>query len=123
MKKLISISLIVLLGLFQACKEEVMCTEEFRAVGISVIGDSLTNFYTVRNSNLDTIKFPNNIEYSSNHWYPVLDDNYQSKIANSQESFKFIGEINDTIVVNEVYVINADDCHINKVSGKSEVVL
>lgn len=119
---IIFLSPIIFGGLIPSCKQEIMCTQEFRTIGITITGDSLTDFYTIRNSNSDTIRFSTGVDpYSL--CYPVLDDSYTSKIANSQESFTFIGEINDTIVVNERYVIKADYCHIDKVSGKSEVSL
>ena len=44
-------------------------------------------------------------------------------IANSQESFRFIGEMNDTVVVNEIFIIKADECDVDKISGKREVNL
>jgi len=104
----------------QSCKEEIACTEEFRTVSIKVTGDTLTDFYTIRISNSDTIRIPAD-GYPDAYTYPVLNDNYQSVIANSQESFTFIGKINDTVVVNEAFVISADNCHIDKVSGKNGV--
>lgn len=122
MSKIICCFLIVVSFFIQSCKnKEVNCTEEFRTVGVTVTGDSLTDFYTIRISNSDTIRIV--VDYPNNQWYPVLDDNYQNKIANSQESFRFIGEINDTIVVNEDFIIRADQCHISKVSGKEVVNL
>ena len=105
-----------------ACQQETVCTTEFRSIGIRVLGDSLTDFYTVRTSTLDTIRRSTTLE-SRTHLYVVLDDTYQSRIANTQEQFTFIGKINNHIVVNEAYVIKADGCHIDKVSGKSEVQL
>lgn len=120
--KLIILCPIILAALFQSCKEETACTEEFRTIGITITGDSLTDFYTIRISNSDTIRISLD-GYPNNQTYPILNDSYQSVIANSQESFNFIGEFNDTFVVNEVFVISADNCHIDKVSGKSEVSL
>lgn len=122
MRKLIILAPLLLCGIFQSCKEEAVCTEEFRTIGITIIGDSLTDFYTIRNSSLDTIRLSNYMDPFDNY-YPVLDDNYTPILGNSQESFTFIGERNDTIVVHEQYIIKADDCHIDKVSGKNEVIL
>jgi hypothetical protein len=102
---------------------DVNCTEEFRMIGMIVTRDSLTDFYTVRVSVSDTIRFQGNIGYPENNWYPVLDDNYQSKISGSQDTFRFIGETNDTIVVDENFVIKADACHISKVSGADSIIL
>ncbi len=117
--------LIILWGIFPSCKEkeDVPCTMEFRTIGITVTGDSLTDYYTIRLFSADTLRFIYGNPFIGNHWYPVLDDNYQSKIANTQENFRFIGKIKDSVVVNEPFIIKADACHIDKVSGKTEVVL
>ena len=125
MKIKIVFSLIFLSGILLSCdkNEQVGCTLEFRTIGVTVTGDSLTDFYTLRIPNSDTIRLSAIGFYPYKKWYPVLDDNYQSKIANTQESFRFIGKINDTIVVNETFIIKADACHIEKVSGRSEVGL
>ncbi len=111
---------------FYSCKEEdkpIMCTEEFRTVGINVNGDSLTNYYTIRPFNNDTILPTNSFQGVYENYYVVLDDSYRANIANKQETFIFIGFINDSIVVNEEFIIKADDCHIEKVSGKETVNL
>ncbi|MFZ4400208.1 MAG: hypothetical protein ACOYO1_09250 [Bacteroidales bacterium] len=125
MNKLNIFLLTILFAFILSCnhKDEVACTQEFRTIGITVTGDSLTDFYTIRLSTSDTLRFIYGNPFIENHWYPVLDDNYQSKIANSQESFRFVGEINDSMVVNETFIIKADACHIEKVSGRTEVSL
>jgi hypothetical protein len=123
MNKIIAFSAILIFILLLACKEsdkEDPCTMEFRTVGITVSGDSLTKYYTVRTSTKDTIINSSGFSILSNY-YVVLDDNYLSKIKNSQDYFNFYGFINDTLVVNEVFLIKADHCHIEKLSGKSEL--
>ena len=55
--------------------------------------------------------------------YVVLTDSYQKNIQNSVENFVFHGLIGDSLVVNEPFVIKADMCHIDYVSGKTEVNL
>ncbi|MEZ5024162.1 MAG: hypothetical protein R2728_13050 [Chitinophagales bacterium] len=117
------LALLFSLSLLFSCNEEdgISCTLEFRTIGLTVIGDSLTDYYTIRRSNNDTIR---SIDFGfEDSYYVVLDDSYQSEIENSQESFEFIGEINDSIVIQETYVITADQCHISKISGPSQVTL
>lgn len=97
-----------------------VCTTEFRSVGLTVSGDSLTDFYTVRLSTSDTIRGSTGVE-SRTHWYLVLDDSYQRTLANRQETFRFIGKKGQLVVVREDYLIAADRCHIRKISGKSEI--
>lgn len=118
---LVRIALVASIGLC-ACQEETVCTTEFRAVVVRVLGDSLTDYYTVRVTNSDTIRYVDSrLEGSTG--YVVLDDSYQSALANKQEQFRFVGEINNVVVVDEEYVVKADECHISKVSGKDEVRL
>jgi hypothetical protein len=118
--------LILLAVLLAACstdanEEEVICTEEFIVIGVKVSGATLSDYYTVRVSNNDTIRFTNNSTYPIGNWYPILDDSYQAILENTQEDFIFYGKINDATVVNEAYIIGADQCHIKKISGASQV--
>jgi hypothetical protein len=101
---------------------EVICTTVFQSVGLKVLGEALTDFYTIRLSTSDTIRRSTGVE-AQTHWYLVLDDSYQPRLANKQESFRFIGKIGQTVVVREDYIIAADQCHINKVSGKDKAQL
>jgi len=124
MNRNLLVVVIILAGLFISCRNhEVNCTEEFRTIGVTVIGDSLSDYYTVRISNSDTIRFTGYGGYPDSQWYPVLDDNIVQEIANTQETFKFIGEINDSIVIYEDYIIRADQCHVSKVSGEDVIQL
>ena len=120
--------LIVALGLMllliTSCKHtpDIACTEEYRFVTITVNGAQLDNFYTIRTSNGDTIRHEQEMGLDSNV-YVVLTDSYQKNIQNSVENFVFHGFIGDSLVVNEPFVIKADQCHITYVSGKTEINL
>lgn len=121
--KLNILSIVLVLTLVQSCKreDESFCTEEFVTVGVTVTGKTLTNFYTIRKSTKDTITL-SPLDNNSNY-YPILDDNYTSKLKDKREYFYFIGEINNEQVINETYLISANDCHIFKVSGKETIKL
>ncbi len=108
--------------LFSNCKNEssTPCTMEFRYITITVHGNVLDDFYTLRTSNGDTIRYAKN-EIPGDSIYIVLNDNYQQSLKNSSDTFIFRGLINDSVVVNEPFVIKADECHIEYVSGKTEV--
>ena len=106
-----------------ACTDEnndqgVICTEEFRSELLSVPGDPLTEFYTVRLSNSDTIRYLGKSDLTPGY-YLVLDDNYKLKLENQQDNFRFIGKRGSKVVVWQDYVFKADKCHITKVSGKN----
>ena len=100
---------------------DIVCTEEFRTIGVTITGGVLDEFYTIRVSNADTIRHSDNQVFEG--FYPVLDDSFHSEIMNSEETFDFVGLIGDQIVVDEEYVIAGDDCHISLVSGKTEIDL
>lgn len=102
-----------------SCVDPISCTEEFRSVSVEVIGGPLDNYYTLRIENGDTLQFGTSIL----PYYPVLDDSFQPPLEGKQEEFQFIGALGDSIVVSEIYLISADECHINKVSGVASVTL
>ncbi len=93
---------------------------EFRYITITVHGNVLDDFYTLRTSNGDTIRYAKN-EIPGDSIYIVLNDNYQQSLKNSSDTFVFRGLINDSVVVNEPFVIKADECHIEYMSGNTEV--
>jgi len=100
---------------------EIICSNEFRTIGLTVTGGRLSDFYTVRESTKDTIRFTESGTYPISRWYPILDDSYQETLKDTEEQFYFYGAIDGTRVVQELYFISADACHIFKVSGKESV--
>lgn len=126
MKKLKVLSLVSLLAVagLSSCddsitRDEVACTMEFRFVTIKVSGEPLTDYYTVRLSTSDTIR-TKHPDSTIDKAYVVLSDNYQKKLENREDTFRFIGK-RASGDVQEDFVISADRCHISKVSGKSEI--
>ena len=117
---LIVVSVLILISCTK--DEEVICSMEYRYISIDVKGGILDDFYTIRKYNGDTIRYEKD-NIIGNNSYIILSDNYQNKIKNKEEIFIFKGYITDSLVVNEQYVIKADECHINYVSGKKEINL
>lgn len=95
---------------------------EWRSVVINVNGPDLDKFFTIRESTGDTIRLPRDNTPGAKT-YPVLTDGYQPILQGRTENFKFKGFINDSLVVNELFVISADQCHINYVSGNTSITL
>lgn len=116
------ISFLVLFFIFNtSCKhKEIACTQEFRMISITVNGNQLSNVYSVRQSNNDTI-FNNQNSVFDDSIYVVLDDNYLPQLKNQTDDFLFIGEIDGQKLVEELFVIKADHCHIEYVSGKTDI--
>ena len=117
---LIVVSILILISCTK--DEEVICTMEYRYISIDVKGGILDDFYTIRKYTGDTIRYEKD-NILGNNSYIILSDNYQNKIKNKEEIFIFKGYITDSLVVNEQYIIKADECHINYVSGKKEINL
>jgi hypothetical protein len=101
--------------------DEIVCSDEFRTIGLTVSGGRLSDFYTIRESTGDTIRFTGSGIYPLSRWYPILDDSYQEILYDTEEQFYFYGEIDGSRVVEELYIIGADACHIFKVTGKESV--
>lgn len=102
-------------------KEPISCEDVFKTVGINVIGPALTDYYTVRISTNDTLRFNSSGWSPNDNYYLVLDDTYTTALRNNHDNFRFIGKVHDTIKVNEIFFIKADECHIEQLSGKSTV--
>ena len=130
MKKIMQIAffLIFLSLIFIHCNKNnsssntIACTMEFRTISIKVLGDTLNYFYTIRVNTGDTIIVNSGTALDS-ETYPVLDDTYLNRFINSTEQFRFVGLKNNIVLVNELFTINADQCHINYVSGNQTVIL
>ncbi len=103
-----------------ACRQQmnIACTEEFRTVAIEISGLTIDSFKRIRLSTNDTIK---NDGFLYENFYPVLTDNYQKKLENQTDSFLFLAWKADSLWLQEPFVIKADYCHIEKVSGKEKV--
>jgi len=116
--------LICLFLFFSSCDDiQNACTNEFRTIGLNVNGQSLSEHYTIRINNNDTLRFENYGFYPTDNYYVVIDDSYHHLLKNQAENFRFIGLINDSVVVNEVYFIKSDGCHVEKLNGVEEVNL
>ncbi len=106
----------------KACSEEVMCTEIFSMVTVQVTdqnGDAvlLDEVYTIRGNNAETIR----PDQQAGGVYVVLDDSYRKKLENQKDDFRFIGMKEGKKVIEEVYSIAADCCHIQKISGNESI--
>lgn len=117
---LIVVSILILISCTK--DEEVICTMEYRYISIDVKGGILDDFYTIRKYTGDTIRNEKD-NIIGNNSYIILSDNYQNKIKNKEEIFIFKGYITDSLVVNEQFIIKADECHIDYVSGNKEINL
>jgi len=121
-RKWLSVGLISFFAVsLSACDWGVSCTEEFRSVLIELTGGEPDDFYTLRSSTGDTLRFPN--DGFGDTFYTVIDDSWQEELQGSEEDFVFEAVVDGTVIVSETFVIEADLCHINKVSGAESASL
>jgi len=105
----------------------VFCTQEFRMIFLEVKNSAgatvlLTSFHT--EDMAGNILPADLYEYDS--WrdaYMVFNDAWVSGHAGTRKKVRFVGYIGSTKVVDEIYTIATDCCHIDKIAGKDKVVL
>lgn len=104
---------------------DIVCTEEFRSITLEIvdINDNpviLDSFKTTREDTGEEIESGENFHQN---FYPIINDNYQNEIAQKEINLKFTGFINNIEVLSTNYVVSADCCHIELISGKTKIVL
>ena len=108
------------------CARDIICTEIFASVMVTVKDTNgnpvvLDEYYTIREKTGEKISRPGSIP--ENGMYVVVDDNFIGELKKSYEGFRFIGKKNGVEVVNEIYEVQGDCCHVNKRSGKETVII
>ncbi|MCH8555328.1 MAG: hypothetical protein LAT76_09230 [Schleiferiaceae bacterium] len=108
-------------AVFSCSDDERICTEEFRIVSVTIVGDSLDAAITVRTATSDTLNYSEwNLPPFS---FAVADDNLTQSLEGKIESFLFVGFKNSQIKVSQLYELTSDGCHIRKVSGPDTLQL
>lgn len=102
-----------------------MCTEMFKMVTIRIHDASgnpvkLDDYYTLHVASGEKAKITQGMD---NGYYVVVDDSRRKDLQDRKAELKFIGTKDGKEVVNEAYTVTADCCHIEKISGKTEIVL
>lgn len=91
-------------------QDDIICSTIFKSITVGINGLQLDSYYTIRISDGDTIQ--NEDMDKEDSFYPVMTDQYHNNLINTKDSFHFVGLVNDSIIVEEPYVIGGDDCHI-----------
>ena len=110
--------------------DNISCTEEFRTIIVSIKDENqnpvaLDSFEVLLTENGNNIA----MSFSTSEFeevqqlgeYPLVND--ASFDLNQEVQIEFIGFIDEEQVVNEIYVVSTDCCHINLVSGTLEIIL
>lgn len=101
--------------------EEIICSTISKTIEVTINGQELDSYYTIRISSQDTIRSEGN--RTEENFYPILSDLYHTNLINKKDSFHFVGLVNDSIIVIEPYLIGGDDCHIYLQSGPTTINL
>ncbi|CAL2084131.1 hypothetical protein [Tenacibaculum sp. 190524A05c] len=110
--------------------EQSVCTEEFRTILILVKDQNqnavaLDSFQTINTANGEdvTVSVSNSgLEMARQFGqYPLLNDS--SLDTNEEIEVRFKGFIDNQEVINGLYKVSSDCCHINLVSGNVEFIL
>lgn len=107
--------------------EGVACTAMFAMINTKVVGADgksvvLEDAYAQRKGNGDIYRSQQPMMWYDSS-YVVLDDGYLTKMQNQTDTFYFIGKKGGVEVVREPFAINADCCHVNKLSGKDVITV
>lgn len=102
-------------------QDDIICSTIFKSISVGINGQQLDRYYTIRVSDQDTII--NEDTSTEDSFYPVMTDQYHGNLINKRDSFHFVGLVNDSIIVEQPYVIGGDDCHINLISGPKTINL
>lgn len=104
-----------------------VCTYEFRQIPLEVVDASgnivvLDSYYT---EDMSGKRFPAtyNSYNSATGVYVVFSDAWLPDNRNKTIRVRFIGIKNGATVVNELFTLSSDCCHVYKVSGKDKVIV
>ncbi|SFR56554.1 hypothetical protein [Maribacter stanieri] len=110
----------------------VACTLNFVTISVSVKDasgtavalDSYEIIDTETGENLATNFNGEEYQYSKEQGiYPILSDANRVQYQNKSATLTFKGYIDNEEVINEVYEVGADCCHVSLITGNTEIVL
>jgi hypothetical protein len=132
MKKLNFLFAFLLLIILFSCNEDDVrfCTLEFRFIHVNILeADSsdadIDSFFVVKTATGDTILDATTTPYNDffEEGITIFTDNELSLTTTTGSTFNLTAYKNTNLVVNENYVIQHDECHIDLLSGDIEIFL
>lgn len=105
------------------------CTMEFRTISISIKKSSdnkavtLTSYKVIRVSDNVEITPGDNDLTDNSGYYSLVNDNSTEILRWKKVGIEFRGYIGENLVINKLYVVSADCCHVILVSGDTEVLI
>jgi len=126
---LLLLGLIVIAGCHNDKEEEIIvCTCDLRQINIrAVYADGtpvvLDKFETINLETGQEMALGLDAYYEDSGQYPVMDDNYKNVLKNKPLKIKFLGYKNEQVVIEEAFIVSADECHVYMVDGNDSVIL
>lgn len=110
-----------------ACPKDLMCTEDFRFVTLTIVDKTgkpatLDRYETVRVSNSTILQRRDNTEMQPGT-YVVASDGEKESISTCGEKFVFRGYRGGKKVIEESFTLRNDCCHVERQSGRTEIIL
>ena len=103
------------------CLTNIACTEEFRSLLFQPIENGeavLLDSYYVKNLDNDNIySFTNNDSQDRIAAYVVVTDSQLNDVRKSGSNLRFIGSINNEVVIEQDFVVGHNCCHIIGIEG------
>jgi hypothetical protein len=109
------------------CPKDIMCTEDFRFVTLTIADKAgkpiaLDRYETVRASNNTALVRRDNTEMQPGT-YVVASDGEKESISTCGEKFLFRGYRGGKKVIEEPFTLRNDCCHVERQSGRTQLVL
>ena len=108
------------------CPVDLLCTEQFEIITVTVTENgepvTLDNFKTVNMANGKIYDFQGS-EFLEPGVYILVTDGQFDEIAKDGTSLRFEGSIQDAVVVDEIFEVGHDCCHVLLVDGDLEIQL
>lgn len=110
------------------CEKNLMCTYEFRSIGVEVSdlsgnGVKLDDFAIVRKSDNKVITVDQQPMIHQEGRYMLFSDSYMKETSRCGEDFEFKGYKNKQMIVSRTFNIAHNCCHIYLVSGDTKIIV
>jgi hypothetical protein len=109
--------------------EGIFCTDIFVSVNILIKHSNdnspviLTKYKVIRTSDNEDITIKDNDLTDNNGYYVIVNDSSTGLITNKNTEVEFQGYINDSLVVQKLFIVKKDCCHVSLVSGDPVVYI
>ncbi len=124
--KLALISILTfVITVLSSCSDTTVCTTNIVYLKLNVVGDTLTDYFTIRLLTNDTIRADEGpyMNPKGGYDYYIIANPFGSQIQGDFEKILFIGMIDEMIVISEEYRLAKGECGFRVLSGKEKVTL